>query len=135
MPGARCGGAAGFGGSGWGSGLPAPIQVWRSSKAWSAARRQLSLVTGLVESGRVTLQLIPMDTPPHPGTSGPFKLITTKSLPDVMFAESAREGQIVTNTTETANWRMQFAALQSAAMGPEATLTRLKAELRKLDDE
>ncbi|GAA1116561.1 hypothetical protein GCM10009642_63320 [Nocardiopsis metallicus] len=76
-----------------------------------------------------------MDAPPHPKASGPFKLITTKSLPDVMFAESAREGQLVTNTTETANRRMQFAVLQRTAMGPEATLTRLKAELRKLDDE
>ncbi|WP_017580152.1 helix-turn-helix domain-containing protein [Nocardiopsis valliformis] len=109
--------------------------LYRRYGGSETTREQLSLVTGLVESGRVTLQLIPMDTPPHPGTSGPFKLITTKSLPDVMFAESAREGQLVTNTTETANWRMQFAALQSAAMGPEATLTRLKAELRKLDDE
>ena len=44
------------------------------------------------------------------------------------------EGQLVTNSTETTSWRMQFAALQSAARSPDETLQSLRAELRELND-
>lgn len=109
--------------------------LYRRYGGVETTREQLEHVVELVERGRITVQLIPVDTPKHPGTGGPFKLITTAgSQPDVLFAESAREGQLVTNSTETTSWRMQFAALQSAARSPDETLQSLRAELRKLND-
>jgi hypothetical protein len=109
--------------------------LYRRYGGKEVTREQLEHVVELVERGRITVQLIPMDTPKHPGTSGPFKLITTAGAQtDVLFAESAREGQLVTNSAETTSWRMQFAALQSAARSPDETLQSLRAELRKLND-
>lgn len=109
--------------------------LYRRYGGREVTREQLEHVVELVERGRITVQLIPMDAPKHPGTSGPFKLITTAGAQtDVLFAESAREGQLVTNSAETTSWRMQFAALQSAARSPDETLQSLRAELRKLND-
>ncbi|MDA2813026.1 helix-turn-helix transcriptional regulator [Nocardiopsis sp. RSe5-2] len=98
-------------------------------------RDQFAYVYELAQAERITLQLIPADTPRHPGNSGAFKLITTDNEPDVMFAETPHEGQIVTNAVDVARYRMQFAALQGAATSPEAALTRLRDEMKRLDDE
>ena len=93
---------------------------------------QLASVIELAERGRICTQMIRSTAEAHPGSSGPFKLITTENLPDILFSESAREGQLVTNTAEVTNWRMQFAALQSEAAGPDDTLERMRAELAEL---
>lgn len=109
--------------------------LFRRYGGQEVTRGQIAAVVDLVVRERITVQMIPMGAPKHPGTSGPFKLITTESLPDVMFAENAREGQLVTNSAEVTNWRMQFAALQSAAISPDETLARMQAELRKLSSD
>ncbi|MDA2808003.1 helix-turn-helix domain-containing protein [Nocardiopsis suaedae] len=109
--------------------------LYRRYGSTETTRDQLASVIDLVERDRITVQLLPMNAAKHPGTSGAFKLITTETLPDVLFAESAREGQLVTNSAEVTNWRMQFAALQSSAIGPSETLAMMKAELRKMDHE
>ncbi|WP_017537862.1 helix-turn-helix domain-containing protein [Nocardiopsis halophila] len=98
-------------------------------------RAQFAYVYQLAEADRITMQLIPADTPRHPGNSGAFKLITTDNEPDVMFAETPHEGQIITNAVDVARFRMQFAALQGAATSPEAALGRLRDEMKRLDDE
>ncbi len=108
--------------------------LYRRYGSLKATQEQLESVVDLIERGRITMQLIPMDAPRHPGGSGPFKLITTTGAhPDVLFTESARDGQLATNTTETTRWRMQFAALQSAARCPDETLESLRAELSRLN--
>ncbi len=98
-------------------------------------RGQLAFVADLAERERITMQLVPLGASKHPGNSGAFKLITTDNAPDVLFAESAREGQLVTDTVEVAQFRGQFAALQAAATSPEVALSRLQDEIRRLDDE
>lgn len=96
---------------------------------------QLAYITGLVERERISVQLVPTGAPRHPGVSGAFKLITTDHVPDVLFAESVREGQLVTNAVEVAQYRMLFAALQGVATSPEETLTRLRDEIKRLEDD
>ena len=98
-------------------------------------RAQLAFVADLAERERITLQLVPASAPKHPGNSGAFKLITTDNAPDVLVAESVREGQLVTDAVEVAQFRGQFAALQAAATSPEEALARMHDELRRLDDE
>ena len=96
-------------------------------------REQLSYVLDLMERERVTVQLVPADTPKHPGNSGAFKLITTDHVPDVLFAESVREGQLVTNAAEVAQYRMQFAALQGVATSPDDARARIRDEIKRLE--
>ncbi|WP_160049945.1 helix-turn-helix transcriptional regulator [Nocardiopsis sp. FR4] len=96
-------------------------------------RRQLAHVTDLAVRGRITLQMVPPDAPTHPGVSGAYKLITTDHVPEVLVAESIREGQVITNTMEVANYRMQFSALQGIAMNPIETLTRFQDEIARLE--
>ncbi|MEU0489792.1 helix-turn-helix transcriptional regulator [Nocardiopsis sp. NPDC006139] len=109
--------------------------LYRRYGSLETTREQLESVLDLVERGRITVQTIPMNTRKHPGTGGPFKLITSGDHPDVLFAESARHGQLVTTSTEVTAWRMQFAALQSVARSPDETFSRLRDEYRKLSDE
>lgn len=109
--------------------------LYRRYGSAETTREQLEHTMDLVERGRITVQLIPMDTRKHPGTGGPFKLITSGEHPDVLFAENARHGQLITTSTEVTAWRMQFAALQSVARSPDDTLSRLRDEHRKLIDE
>ncbi|RNL87682.1 helix-turn-helix domain-containing protein [Halostreptopolyspora alba] len=94
---------------------------------------QLKHVLRLVDHDRVSLQLVPPEEPRHPGVSGAYKLITTEHAPDVLVAESIREGHVVTNALEVAHYRMQFAALQGVALGPAETLTRLREEIKGLE--
>ena len=96
---------------------------------------QLEHVVALADSERVSIQFIPVSEPRHPGNSGAFKLITTDYVPEVLVAESIREGQVITNTVEVANYRMAYTALQGVASSPEQSLARLRAEVTRLRDE
>jgi transcriptional regulator with XRE-family HTH domain len=96
---------------------------------------QLEHVVALADSERVSIQFVPVSEPRHPGNSGAFKLITTDYVPEVLVAESIREGQVITNTVEVANYRMAYTALQGVASSPEQSLARLRAEVTRLRDE
>lgn len=98
-------------------------------------REQLEHVVALAESERVSIQIVPASEPRHPGNSGAFKLITTDYIPEVLVAESIREGQVITNTVEVANYRMAYTALQGVASSPEQSLARLREEVKRLRDE
>ncbi|MFC4561104.1 Scr1 family TA system antitoxin-like transcriptional regulator [Nocardiopsis mangrovi] len=96
-------------------------------------REQVAHVIDLAERERITVQLVPAAEPKHPGNSGAFKLITTDHVADVLIAESIREGQVVTDAVDVANYRMQFASLQGVAMSPEESLSRLRDEMKRLE--
>ncbi|GAA1463175.1 helix-turn-helix transcriptional regulator [Nocardiopsis exhalans] len=96
-------------------------------------RDQLAYVVELAERGRISVQLVPGAEPRHPGNSGAFKLITTDYVPEVLVAESIREGQVITNAMEVSNYRMAFTALQGVANSPEQSLTQLRDEVKRLE--
>lgn len=90
---------------------------------------QIRHVVDLVEAGRISAQVLPMNTVGHPGLSGPFKLITPSAGADVVYAESAHEGQTVDNQTEVGRYRLLFGRLQAMAMSPADSLAAMKAEI------
>lgn len=96
-------------------------------------REQLKYMADLAAKERVTLQMVPIDATKHPGNSGPFRVLTSSDGPDVVYVESAREGQSVTLPTEVAQHRMLFAALQGVAMDPDETLKSVRGEIKRLD--
>lgn len=101
---------------------------------FDATREQLAHIARLAEEERITLQVVPTETEKHPGNSGPFRVLVTRDSPDVMYAESARAGQTVTDPTEVANHRMLFADLQGVATQPGAALQTLYEEIQRIDN-
>jgi transcriptional regulator with XRE-family HTH domain len=99
-----------------------------------ATREQLAHIAGLAEKERITLQIVPTETEKHPGNSGPFRVLVTRNSPDVMYAESAREGHTITDPVEVANHRMLFADLQGVATRPDAALRALHDEIQRMDN-
>lgn len=101
----------------------------------STTREQLTYVAELAERERLTLQMIPADCTRHPGTSGPFRLITEFNGPDVVYVESAHQGQVITATADVGRYRMWYSALQGIAVTPQAALEVLRDEVKRLDHE
>ena len=99
-----------------------------------ATREQLAYVADLVERERVTLQVIQPDTVKHPGNAGAFRVLSTRDSPDIVYVESAREGQTITHPTEVAQRRMLFADLQGIATTPDVALDMLRDEIKRIDD-
>ncbi|MFC7328952.1 helix-turn-helix domain-containing protein [Marinactinospora rubrisoli] len=98
-------------------------------------RNQIAWVVELVERGRVTVQIIPMATPNHPGLSGPFRVISAPANPDVVYAESLHSGQIIDEPTHVANYRLLYGVLQAVALSPSQSLSLLRKELEGLQDD
>ncbi|MFB8764024.1 helix-turn-helix domain-containing protein [Nocardiopsis alba] len=98
-----------------------------------ATRAQLEHITKLAERERVNLQVVPLNSPKHPGNSGAFSVIVTQDNPDAVYVENAREGQSVTEADEVAHRRMLFAALQAVALAPDSSLERVREEIKRLD--
>ncbi|MFE1076983.1 helix-turn-helix domain-containing protein [Nocardiopsis alba] len=98
-----------------------------------ATQAQLEHITKLAERERVNLQVVPLDSPKHPGNSGAFRVIVTQDNPDSVYVENAREGQSVTEADEVAHRRMLFAALQAVALAPDSSLERVREEIKRLD--
>ncbi|XKK37357.1 helix-turn-helix transcriptional regulator [Nocardiopsis sp. ARC36] len=98
-----------------------------------ASRTQLVHMAELAERERVSLQVVPLDAPKHPGNSGAFSVIVSADRPDSVYVESAREGQSVTAADEVAQHRMLFAALQGVALDPDGSVTRVRDEIRRID--
>ncbi|MBR8742360.1 helix-turn-helix transcriptional regulator [Nocardiopsis sp. MG754419] len=95
--------------------------------------RQLEYVADLVDQERINLLIVPVDEPRHAGNNGPFRVITSADQPEVVYVESAHQGQIITATNEVGRYRMWFAALQGVAWGPDRTLRALQDEMKRIN--
>ena len=94
---------------------------------------QLEYVVDLVERERINLLVVPVDEPRHAGNNGPFRVITSADQPEVVYVESAHQGQIITATNEVGRYRMWFAALQGVAWGPDETLRSIRNEMKRIN--
>ncbi len=96
---------------------------------------QLSYVAELLKKERINMLVVPVDEPRHAGNNGPFRVITSADQPEVVYVESAHQGQIITATNEVGRYRMWFAALQGVAWGPSETLQAVREEMKRINDE
>ncbi|WP_165498531.1 helix-turn-helix domain-containing protein [Streptomonospora litoralis] len=95
-------------------------------------REQLDQIVRLVESERISVQVVATHYLGHPGLTGPFKVITPGSGADVVYAESIHEGQVITAAQDVARYRLLFGRLQAVALGPAESLLMIR---RELDDD
>ncbi len=93
-------------------------------------KAQLSHVADLIERGRVAVQIVKGR---HPGLMGPFKIISPRSAPDVVYAESAHSGQIIDSPEDVRRFRLAYGAVQAAALSLEES-TRLIAKMAEGED-
>ncbi|CAL9605058.1 hypothetical protein SUDANB121_05530 [Nocardiopsis dassonvillei] len=96
---------------------------------------QLAHIVDLVERERINLLAVPVDEPRHAGNNGPFRVITSADQPEVVYVESAHQGQIITATNEVGRYRMWFAALQGVARGPDETLRAVRDEMKRISSD
>lgn len=109
--------------------------LWRRYGSSAVQRGQLAHVADLIDRGRLTVQMVPTDSPHHAGNSGPRRIITTADEPEVVYMESAEEGRIITDAAGIFRSRLLFTALQGAACTPQETVRAIRDEMRKIDDE
>ncbi|WP_141926018.1 DUF5753 domain-containing protein [Haloactinospora alba] len=108
--------------------------LWRRYGSTAIMREQLAHIVNLVDRERLTIQLVPAQSHRHPGNSGSFTIITGEG-PEVVYAEIVNKGQTITAASEVARYRLLFGSLQGTALGPDETLTVLRNELKRIDDE
>lgn len=96
---------------------------------------QLAYVADLLEKERINMLVVPLAEPRHAGNNGPFRVITSPDQAEVVYVESAHQGQIITATNEVGRYRMWFAALQGVAWGPGETLQAVREEMKRINDD
>ncbi|MFG1680974.1 DUF5753 domain-containing protein [Nonomuraea sp. NPDC049269] len=63
-------------------------------------RKQLEQLLELVQRPRITIQVIPLEVRAHAGLTGAFVIASFRGSPDIVYLETAVEGQIVNGPTE-----------------------------------
>lgn len=95
-------------------------------------RAQLDHIAGLAREGRIAVQIV---TGQHPGLSGQFKIITSNSAPDIVYAESPHSGQVIDESADVHRFRLLFGSLQAAALPPGESLRMVEEQVEGLSDE
>lgn len=104
--------------------------VFRAVASREVMKTQFENVIGLMESGRVMVQVYSWDQLPQLGLGGPFSLLSSSDAPDVLYAESLYLGQTTDEPARVRQYGMLFSELQARARSPGMTmdLLRKKAE-------
>ncbi|MET9797438.1 helix-turn-helix domain-containing protein [Nocardiopsis alba] len=95
---------------------------------------QLKRLIELVESHRLGVQIIPMSTRFHPGSTGSFVLMSFLDRPDALYLEDAFTGRIVHEEGTLGQAQELFGYLQSAALSLDMSLKRLNEVKRGYED-
>ncbi|MFE9642133.1 helix-turn-helix domain-containing protein [Nocardiopsis alba] len=95
---------------------------------------QLKRLIELVESHRLGVQIIPMSTRFHPGSTGSFVLMSFSDRPDALYVEDAFTGRIIHEEGTVGQAQELFGFLQSAALSLDMSLQRLNEVKRGYED-
>ena len=86
---------------------------------------QMAHVIELAEMPRISVQVIPSDSP-HAGLLGAFVVAETDQSPAIVYLENALDGQVVESSVKAEAMDVVFRALQMEALTGSASLTRMK---------
>lgn len=92
---------------------------------------QLAHVIQLVESGRISMQIINLARA-HPGLLGPFKIISSATTPHLVYAESAYSGQLIDDPEAVQRYRLMFGDIQASALDPDDSLRIIRDEMESI---
>ncbi|MFC8583166.1 helix-turn-helix domain-containing protein [Streptomyces sp. NPDC057217] len=122
---------------------PSPPELWaiiheaalrpRIKDAPSVMRDQLQHLMDQAELPHVSLQVLPLDAPPHPGLSGPYTIIGfPENDLDVVLVEHLTSALYVEDTAEVSRYGSAFERLRAAALPFDASadlIAKLKDSL------
>lgn len=94
---------------------------------------QLALLIDLAESQAVRLQVVPDNTPLHPGRSGPFRLLTFPDTAPLVYAEHAAGGELIDDHQEVRRFTAIFGELQGWALTPTQSLRLIREVKEEFD--
>ncbi|MFB9680168.1 helix-turn-helix domain-containing protein [Streptosporangium vulgare] len=89
-------------------------------------RKQLEQLLELVRRPRITIQVIPLDVGAHAGLTGAFVIASFRGSPDIVYLETAAEGQIVNGPTEIETLLTQLDALRACALPQSASVALME---------
>jgi transcriptional regulator with XRE-family HTH domain len=89
--------------------------------------RQLRRLTEAAEQPGVTLQVVPLSAPDHPGLDGPFTVWSYADHPDVVHAGPAHAPRLIESPHEVAATALTHSLLAAAALNPTASLTHIQS--------
>ncbi|MFD7918784.1 helix-turn-helix domain-containing protein [Streptomyces sp. NPDC059740] len=95
-------------------------------------RDQLSRLLMLAKRPNITIQVLPIDAPPHVGQMGSYSLLGFEGHIDldVAFVEQLSSSLYVEDSDQVETYRRAFERLQAAALPAEASVQRI-AEIRE----
>ncbi|MEU6152367.1 helix-turn-helix transcriptional regulator [Actinosynnema sp. NPDC047251] len=90
-------------------------------------RGQLRHLVTLAGRQRVVIQVVPFDSPAHPGLEGPFARLEFADQPDLVYVESRHTSTFLEEEVHLKGARDAWDALRTLALSPEESI-RLIAE-------
>lgn len=95
---------------------------------------QITKLIDMVESKRVRVHVVPLDTSGPPSVM-PFTLLGFEDQADTLYLEDALSGRMVTEQDDVARMDTLFSDLLGVSLSPEKSLKVLYQHRRKHDDE
>ncbi|WP_433513401.1 helix-turn-helix domain-containing protein [Nonomuraea sp. CA-143628] len=89
-------------------------------------RKQLEQLLELVQLPRITIQVIPLEVGAHAGMTGAFVIASFRGSHDIVYLETASEGQIVNALTEIETLSAQLDALRACALPQAASVALME---------
>jgi hypothetical protein len=86
---------------------------------------QAKRLVEMVESHRIGVQIVPMRTRFHPGSTGGFVLLSFLERPDALYVEDAFTGRMVHGEDAVGQAQELFGHLQGVALSLDQSLKRL----------
>ncbi|GAA3764743.1 helix-turn-helix domain-containing protein [Salinactinospora qingdaonensis] len=80
---------------------------------------QLGVLLDMIDNRKIQFQVIPFATCHHPGLTGPFIVLSFQTKPDLVYAETVAQGEMVSDPDRVAPLTLLATNLQGAALSPE----------------
>jgi transcriptional regulator with XRE-family HTH domain len=99
--------------------------LYRNVGGPAVMAEQLAHLAELAATPRISIQVIPADTP-HAGLLGAFVVAETDQPPAIVYMENALDGQVMESADKADAVDVVFRALQMEALTGSASLTKVK---------
>ncbi|WP_317452942.1 Scr1 family TA system antitoxin-like transcriptional regulator [Streptomyces sp. CBMA29] len=79
------------------------------------------------------IQVVPYAAGGHAGMAGPFTLLSMDEGPDVVYAESFAQGQILADPAEVKAAERAYDLLTAVALSPSVSLDMIRITMKELN--
>ncbi|GAA4606935.1 helix-turn-helix transcriptional regulator [Actinoallomurus liliacearum] len=92
-------------------------------------REQIQRLIELANLPHVIVQLLPYDAGPHPGTGGPFTILSFEGDPAAVYVPTIAGELLIEEAKDVKRYERVFRRLIGKALSPEATISKLATEV------